>query len=330
MREATGSGAVGASSTQAATGLALMAFLVGMPRYRIFTVQGSSVLLEIFRVYVAAIRNRNLQLPENPDELYEISRSKAAPEVEFVSHRDRPFRLRSYSFPSAGVCGVYMQMQRCLLNKCICSEFWIGRRSFEHRRRRRRARGGGAGDTVEHAKAVLAMVPIFAAPSSWALLARFNTFSIRPGSTMNTWVSFRMQRRRCPSYLGACSSWHAHLKHLFVLRMASRATSGIPTAVASASASCSPSFHVHRRRRGDVPQEGGLERHAWTIPMVRRCPLPPALNSMSTYIGLLVDLFFWLLAMLSFINFLNYLYWASWYKYVKPQDEDENVDEQQV
>ncbi|KAE8789781.1 protein NRT1/ PTR FAMILY 4.3-like [Hordeum vulgare] len=93
MREATGSGAVGVSSTRAATGLALMAFLVGMPRYLIFTVQGNSALLEIFRVYVAAIRNRNLQLPENPDELYEISRSKAAPEVEFVSHRDRPFRF---------------------------------------------------------------------------------------------------------------------------------------------------------------------------------------------------------------------------------------------
>ncbi|KAI5005439.1 hypothetical protein ZWY2020_032682 [Hordeum vulgare] len=61
-----------------------------------------------------------------------------------------------------------------------------------------------------------------------------------------------------------------------------------------------------------------------------RKKVPPALKSMSTYTGLLVDLFFWLLAVLSFINFLNYLYWASWYKYVKPQDEDENVDEQQV
>ncbi|KAE8790051.1 Peptide transporter PTR2 [Hordeum vulgare] len=49
MREATDSDAMGASSTRAATGLALMAFLVGMPRYRIFTVQGSSALLEIFR-----------------------------------------------------------------------------------------------------------------------------------------------------------------------------------------------------------------------------------------------------------------------------------------
>jgi hypothetical protein len=31
-------------------GLALIAFLIGLPRYRIYTAQGSSALLEIFRV----------------------------------------------------------------------------------------------------------------------------------------------------------------------------------------------------------------------------------------------------------------------------------------
>jgi peptide/histidine transporter 3/4 len=45
-----------------------------------------------FQVYVAAIRNWNLELPENPEELYEISRSKASPETEFVPHRNKPFR----------------------------------------------------------------------------------------------------------------------------------------------------------------------------------------------------------------------------------------------
>ncbi|KAG9459146.1 hypothetical protein H6P81_003654 [Aristolochia fimbriata] len=28
-----------------------------------------------------------------------------------------------------------------------------------------------------------------------------------------------------------------------------------------------------------------------------------------------VDLFYWLLAILSFLNFFNYLYWAKWYKH---------------
>ncbi|XP_072950443.1 protein NRT1/ PTR FAMILY 4.5-like [Typha angustifolia] len=39
-----------------------------------------------------------------------------------------------------------------------------------------------------------------------------------------------------------------------------------------------------------------------------------------------LDLFYWLLAILSFVNFLNYLFWAKWYKYL-PRDsaDQENV-----
>lgn len=40
-------------------------------------------------MYVAAIRNRKLSLPENPEDLYEINRDKeAAVEEEFLPHRD--------------------------------------------------------------------------------------------------------------------------------------------------------------------------------------------------------------------------------------------------
>ncbi|KAI5003983.1 hypothetical protein ZWY2020_031226 [Hordeum vulgare] len=275
MREATGSGAVGASSTRAATGLALMAFLVGMPRYRIFTVQGSSALLEIFRVYVAAIRNRNLQLPENPDELYEISRSKAAPEVEFVSHRDRPFRfLDRAAIVQAPTAETPSPWRQCRVTH------------------------------VEHAKTVLAMVPIFcSAIIMGTCLAQFQ-------------------------YLLHPAGLH-HEHHLFVpfARGVTGHPNGIPylqrvgVGVVLSIVSMCIAVVVEMYRKKVAVWNGMLD----AIPMV-----PPALKSMSTYIGLLVDLFFWLLAMLSFINFLNYLYWASWYKYVKPQDEDENVDEQQV
>jgi peptide/histidine transporter 3/4 len=43
-----------------------------------------------WQVYVAAIRNRNLPLPEDPTELYEIEQDKeaAAEEIEFLPHRD--------------------------------------------------------------------------------------------------------------------------------------------------------------------------------------------------------------------------------------------------
>jgi len=46
-------------------------------------------LATIFQVYVAAIRNRNLPLPANPNELYEIDKDKeAAVELEFQPHTD--------------------------------------------------------------------------------------------------------------------------------------------------------------------------------------------------------------------------------------------------
>lgn len=43
----------------------------------------------LWQVYVAAFRNRNLRLPENPEELYEIHMDKeVAMEVEYLPHRD--------------------------------------------------------------------------------------------------------------------------------------------------------------------------------------------------------------------------------------------------
>jgi peptide/histidine transporter 3/4 len=45
--------------------------------------------LFIFKVYIAAIRNRNLPHPADSDELYEIEPDKeAAMEMEFLPHRD--------------------------------------------------------------------------------------------------------------------------------------------------------------------------------------------------------------------------------------------------
>jgi len=45
--------------------------------------------LLIFKVYVAAIRNRNLSLPADSGELYEIEQDKEAiMEIEYLPHRD--------------------------------------------------------------------------------------------------------------------------------------------------------------------------------------------------------------------------------------------------
>ncbi|KAD7117857.1 hypothetical protein E3N88_05125 [Mikania micrantha] len=77
-------------------GLSLIALLLGaiicifgLPWYRIHVVLGSSAITEIIQVYVASIRNRQLQLPEDPSELHEIPMDKeAAFHQEFLPHRD--------------------------------------------------------------------------------------------------------------------------------------------------------------------------------------------------------------------------------------------------
>ncbi|WRX26806.1 Proton-dependent oligopeptide transporter family - like 10, partial [Theobroma cacao] len=69
--------------------LGVIIAVAGWPLYRIHIVQGTSVIVEIIQVYVAAIRNRNLQLPENPLELYEIDKDKeAAVEADLLPHRN--------------------------------------------------------------------------------------------------------------------------------------------------------------------------------------------------------------------------------------------------
>ncbi|RWR97421.1 protein NRT1/ PTR FAMILY 4.5-like protein [Cinnamomum micranthum f. kanehirae] len=65
-------------------------FFCGMPRYRIQLVQKTDAVIELFQVFVAAFRNRNLHLPQNHEELYEIDRvQETSEELEFLPHKDR-------------------------------------------------------------------------------------------------------------------------------------------------------------------------------------------------------------------------------------------------
>ncbi|XP_042944669.1 protein NRT1/ PTR FAMILY 6.3-like [Carya illinoinensis] len=69
--------------------LAASVFASGLPIYRIQVIQGNSPIIEIIQVYVAAIHNRHLHLPQDPIDLYEIENDKeAAVEAEFLPHRD--------------------------------------------------------------------------------------------------------------------------------------------------------------------------------------------------------------------------------------------------
>ncbi|XLS81351.1 hypothetical protein HN51_047182 [Arachis hypogaea] len=69
--------------------LGIIIFAAALPLYRIHPAKGTSALLEIVQVYVAAIRNRRLTLPEDPAELYAIEQDREATlETEFLPHRD--------------------------------------------------------------------------------------------------------------------------------------------------------------------------------------------------------------------------------------------------
>ncbi|XLT43675.1 hypothetical protein HN873_036279, partial [Arachis hypogaea] len=69
--------------------LGIIIFAVALPLYRIHPAKGTSALLEIVQVYVAAVRNRRLTLPEDPAELYAIEQDREATlETEFLPHRD--------------------------------------------------------------------------------------------------------------------------------------------------------------------------------------------------------------------------------------------------
>ncbi|XP_059436394.1 protein NRT1/ PTR FAMILY 4.5-like [Corylus avellana] len=146
--------------------LAVIIFLVGLPMYRIQIIQGTSAIISIIQVYVAAIRNRNLHLPRDHTELYEIDMDKeAAVEAEFLPLRDvfRCLDKAAIQPTSTGQDG-----------KPDAPNPWKLCRVAQ----------------VENAKILLGMVPIFCCTIIMTLcLAQLQTFSIQQGLTMNTSVT---------------------------------------------------------------------------------------------------------------------------------------------
>ncbi|CAI8590945.1 unnamed protein product [Vicia faba] len=142
-------------------------FASGLPLYRIQVPKGTSGLIEIIQVYVAAIRNRNLPLPEDPTELYEIEQDKEADvEIEFLPHRDI-FRFLDraaiHSEPD-------IQLEKSHSQASSISPWKLCRVT-----------------QVENAKIILSMVPIFCCTIIMTLcLAQLQTFSIEQGYTMDT------------------------------------------------------------------------------------------------------------------------------------------------
>uniref|UniRef100_A0A0E0C7Q3 Uncharacterized protein n=1 Tax=Oryza meridionalis TaxID=40149 RepID=A0A0E0C7Q3_9ORYZ len=348
-------------------GLALLVFIAGLPGYRISVVQGSTALLEILQVYVAAIRNRNMKLPENPDELYEISKSKAPLDTDFMAHRDKPFRfLDKAAIVQAPTDEAPSPWRQCRVTQ------------------------------VEHAKTVLAMVPIFCSAIIMSTcLAQLQTFSIQQGVTMDRTIgTFKMPPASLPIIPLIVLVFAVPIYERGFVPFARRITghpNGIPhlqrvgVGLVLSIVSMAIAAVVEVRRKRVAARHGMLDANPmlgkqlpiscfWLAPQFTvfgvadmftfiglleffYSQAPPALKSMSSsflwcpmslgyFLSTIIvkavnaatkgatasggwlagnninrnhlDLFFWLLAVLSFLNFLNYLFWASWYEY-KPQ-----------
>ncbi|KAL6845156.1 hypothetical protein ACP4OV_024651 [Aristida adscensionis] len=365
-------------------GLALLVFLAGLPRYRINPVQGSSALAKICQVYVAAARNRSLQLPEDPSDLYEISRSKASPDTEFVAHRDRPFRFLDRAAivqapKDDGGAAPASPWRQCRVTQ------------------------------VEHAKTVLAMVPIFLCTVIMGTcLAQLQTFSIAQGSTMDTRLGkrFRMPVASLPIIPLLILIFAVPIyERVFVpfMRRVTGHPNGIPylqrvgVGLVLSIISMVIAALVEVKRKRVAVRVGKLDLAPKQFLPISCFWLAPqfavfGIADMFTYVGLMeffysqapralksmsssflwcslsfgyfmstvivqavnaatkgsttsggwlagnninrnhLDLFFWLLAVLSTLNFFNYLFWSSWYKY-KPLEQavaPKQPQEQQV
>ncbi|KAI4332433.1 hypothetical protein L6164_017343 [Bauhinia variegata] len=147
--------------------LAIVIFASGLPLYRIHVAQGTNPIIEIIQVFVAAFRNRNLPLPEDPSQLYEIERDKeAALETEFLPHREL-YRFLDKAAIKTTPNIAQIETPRAPSQWKLCRV-----------------------TQVENAKIILGMVPIFLCTIIMTLcLAQLQTFSVQQGSTMDTSIT---------------------------------------------------------------------------------------------------------------------------------------------
>ncbi|KAK4491623.1 hypothetical protein RD792_002378 [Penstemon davidsonii] len=141
---------------------ALIIFASGLPWYRFYVVnESTSALTGIVQVYVAAIRNRKLQVPEDSNELYEINKDKeAAIQAEFLPHT-KAFRF----LDKAAIQTPESSQTRNPWKLCRITQ-------------------------VENAKILLNMLPIFCCTIIMTLcLAQLQTFSIQQGVTMDPTIT---------------------------------------------------------------------------------------------------------------------------------------------
>ncbi|KAH9322842.1 hypothetical protein KI387_017481 [Taxus chinensis] len=137
--------------------IAIMSILAGRKTYRNRIPRGSP-LTRILQVFVAAFHNRNLNMPENPNDLYEVYDK----EVDKILHTeqfkflDKAAISANSSFPSENNMEPTSQWHLCSVTQ------------------------------VEEAKVIIRIMPIFACTILMSTsLAQLQTFSVSQGVTMD-------------------------------------------------------------------------------------------------------------------------------------------------
>ncbi|KAG0459559.1 hypothetical protein HPP92_022687 [Vanilla planifolia] len=262
--------------------LALLVFASGIPRYRIPATQKSSAFLEIFQVLVVALRNRKLQLPKDPNELYEIAGNKNLSEgVEFLPHRDILRFLDKAAIKRT--------------NRIAADEKrkWMVCRVTQ----------------VENAKIILSLIPIFCSTIIMSTcLAQLQTFSIRQGTTMDARIgsSFHIPPASLPIFPVLFMVVIIPLYDRVFVPFARRLT-GIPTGITHlqrigvglvlACLSMATAALVEIKRKHVAEEHGMLD----AIPVLQPLPISIFWLSLQYFIFGLADIF-------TFVGLLEFFY----------------------
>ncbi|XXG84743.1 hypothetical protein AAC387_Pa10g2199 [Persea americana] len=336
------------SMLTAVAGLVSVAF--GRPFYRV-RVPGVSPLTKVVQVLVVAVQNRNLKIPENPDDLFEVHDQESASGAECIP-RTKQFRLldKAAILPE----GFKPKAWR------VCSV-----------------------TQVEEVKILTRMMPIILSTILMnTCLEQLQTFSIAQGRVMNVYIgSFKVPAASIPVIPLVFMTILVPIYEFAFLPVMQRIT-GHPNGITHlqrvgvglvlSAISMTIAGLVELKRKNEFNNHGykislfWLSIHYAIFGIADMFTLvglmdffyseaPAGMRSLSTsfswlslaigyflssafveFIDLItrkltknrkgwldgadinanhVELFYWFLAVLSVLNFGNYLYWASWYKY---------------
>ncbi|XP_073140241.1 protein NRT1/ PTR FAMILY 4.3-like [Henckelia pumila] len=347
----------------AAVGFVVLA--LGKPFY-LFPPLSSSPMVRISQVFIGAIQNKNLSLPENPDELHELEDKDRDPFEEKLCHTDqfgfldKAAVLRDGASPKSGrICTVTQ---------------------------------------VEEVKILIRMLPIIASTIIMnTCLAQLQTFSVLQGYFMDPQLgSWKIPPPSIPVIPLVFMAFLLPLYEFFFIPFARKITGhptgitqlqrvGIGLVLSIVSMGIAGLVEVKRRDQSIkdpfksislfwLSFQYGVFGIADMFAMVGLMEFfykeaPSGMRSLSTSFALLslsfgyflstafvnivnaitekvtaskrgwlqapdldhnkLDYFYWFLAILSLLNFANYLFWASWYKYRSDVEESDESKEQE-